>query len=202
MKVASSLSSVHSNSFSYKLKMTHHITEDWENRKGEAGQVRVSKRGFWELLTVQRCFPLMFKLRFWVYFTNNGSLEHPGWKCWWIRRKHPAGLFPVKSLMSGLSGVSSPTSGRSWSFHEGDVERASSQGGGLEDCAKIRLRLMGNFCSKKLEVIMGSLLLRQTFTQVPGCHHLSAPSWSSQPAFPGHINRWFSEAGWRRKTAW
>lgn len=153
---------------------------------------------FWERLGVQRCFqpsfPLMFKLGFWVYFTNNGSQAS------WLKVLMNQKKAPGSGTSSKVLDVR--TKWRSWSFHGRAVGLASSGEGAWSTALKSRLRLRGNYCLNKVEVIMGSLLLRQTFTQVPGCQRLSAPLWSSQPAFPGHIDRWFSEAGWRRKTSW
>lgn len=74
--------------------------------------------------------------------------------------------------------------------------------GNSRHTAKIRLRFMGNFCLNKVEVITGSVNLAVTDIYTGARRPAPLGSFvSSQPAFPGHINRWFSEAGWRRKTS-
>lgn len=94
------------------------------------------------------------------------------------------GYFQEKSLMSGLRGAFYPPQGR---------RRRE---------AEIRLRLMGNFCLNKVEVIMGSVTLTATVIYTGARRPALLGSFvSSQPAFPGHINRWFSEAGWKARTS-
>lgn len=120
------------------------------------------------------------------------------------------GYLQVKVLMSGLSGVfphlrgggEAPTMGL-WGCTELGDSTGFLQGKGRSgQTAKIRLRLMGNLCLNKVEVIMGSVTLAATDIYTGARRPVPLSSFvSSQPAFPGHINRWFSEAGWRRKTA-
>lgn len=118
------------------------------------------------------------------------------------------GCLQVKVLMSGLSGVSphlrgggeAPTTGLG-----GCTERRGSAGflpgmGRSRHTAKTRLRLTGNLCLNEVEVIMGSVTLAATDIYTGARRPVPLGSFvSSQPAFPGHINRWFSESWLEKK---
>lgn len=120
------------------------------------------------------------------------------------------GHFQIKALDVRTEWGIPPPQGRSRSFHEGlqgCVGLGDSTGflprrGWCRHAAEIRLRLMENFCLNKVEVIMGSVTLAETDIYTGARQPAPLGSFvSSQPAFPGHLSRWFSKAGWRGQTS-
>lgn len=114
---------------------------------------------FWELLGVQRgfkhSFPLMFKLGFWVYFTNNGSQAF--WpKVLMNQKKAPSWgtsskVLDVRTQWVGCSPLPQGRAETSMA-HRG---AGFLPGRGLVDCAKIKLRLMGSFCLNRSRWLWG-----------------------------------------------